>query len=139
MLTELGKWGMRWARGRMSDDELDVEMLMYDLNRRLDEKELPGGRSVLCFEFPELETFRYWWIVADDQKKELCIEKPCSEVDLTIVADVRALAEFWTGDSKLADLKRSKRIAVKGSRVLERTMPSWLRPGLFSDVRPACG
>src|ERR1044072_6660977 len=30
----LGEWGMSWARGQMNDDELDLEMLMYDLQRR---------------------------------------------------------------------------------------------------------
>lgn len=137
VLTELGKWGMRWARGRMSDDELDVELLMYDLNRLLDESALPGGRSVICFEFPELESFRFWWIVINDGKKELCVERPCNQTDLTIVSDLRALTEFWTGDARLTELKRTKRVVVKGSRVLERTLPTWLRSGLFSDIRPA--
>ena len=27
IILGLGKWGMRWARGQMNDDELDVEML----------------------------------------------------------------------------------------------------------------
>ncbi|MCP5518676.1 MAG: hypothetical protein H7A45_15610 [Verrucomicrobiales bacterium] len=108
-----------------------------DLNRLLDETQLPGGRSVIRFEFPELETFRFWWIIVDDGKKDLCLEKPCSHVDLTIVADLRALTEFWTGDARLADLKRAKRVAVRGSPILERTVSSWLRPGLFSDIRRA--
>ncbi len=27
IILGLGEWGMRWARGQMNDDELDVEML----------------------------------------------------------------------------------------------------------------
>ena len=33
LVLGLGKWGMKWARGQMTDDELDVEMLMYDFSR----------------------------------------------------------------------------------------------------------
>ena len=38
----LGNWGMKWARGQMQDDELDVQMLMYDFCRRIDTAQLPG-------------------------------------------------------------------------------------------------
>ncbi len=47
----LGEWGMKWARGQMSDDELDVELLMHDFSRRIDETQLPGGRTVIKFVF----------------------------------------------------------------------------------------
>jgi DNA-binding HxlR family transcriptional regulator len=47
VVTGLGEWGMKWARGQMSDDELDVELLMYDFSRRIDETQLPDG-SVLA-------------------------------------------------------------------------------------------
>ena len=30
LLENIAVWGMRWARGQMSDDELDVELLMWD-------------------------------------------------------------------------------------------------------------
>lgn len=137
VVTELGKWGMKWARGQMTDDELDVELLMYDLNRRLNEKEMPGGRTVICFEYPDLDTFRLWWIVVDNGKKELCVEKPGTQVDLTISTDVRSMTMFWTGDARITELKKSKKVIVKGDRILDRDMSSWLRPGLFSDIRPA--
>ena len=31
MIEHLAVWGMRWARGQMTDIELDVEFLMWDL------------------------------------------------------------------------------------------------------------
>src|SRR3954469_20074958 len=43
IILGLGKWGMKWARGQMNDDELDVDGLMYDLHRRIDVTQLPGG------------------------------------------------------------------------------------------------
>ena len=51
VVNGLGKWGMKWARGQMSDDELDVELLMHDFCRRIDTKELPSGRNVIHFVF----------------------------------------------------------------------------------------
>ncbi len=33
IIRGLGRWGMKWARGQMRDDELDVHLLMYDYTR----------------------------------------------------------------------------------------------------------
>ena len=49
MIEHLAIWGMRWARGQMTDSELDVEFLMWDLQRRLQTARLPDGETVLCF------------------------------------------------------------------------------------------
>lgn len=73
----LGEWGMKWARDQMSDDELDVEFLMFDFKRNLDTAHLPGGRTVIKFHFPKLESFARWWIVIDENGgKELCVKNP---------------------------------------------------------------
>ena len=31
IVFQIGEWGMRWARGQMTDEELDVELLMTDI------------------------------------------------------------------------------------------------------------
>ena len=59
----LGEWGMRWARGQMRPDEIDVQMLMVDFSRRLDAAHLPGGRTVIQVDLPGLRKFRRWWVV----------------------------------------------------------------------------
>ena len=75
----LGKWGMKWARGQMNDDELDVELLMYDLHRRIDATQLPGGRTVIKFLFRGLPKFGHWWIVLENGARELCVDNPGSK------------------------------------------------------------
>src|SRR3954465_7620571 len=57
VVVSLADWGMKWARGQMSDDELDVELLMLDFSRRIDETQLPGGGTVVHFVFPALTKF----------------------------------------------------------------------------------
>jgi hypothetical protein len=43
IILGLGKWGMKWARGQMNDDE-PTWNCSYDLHRRID-TQLPGGRT----------------------------------------------------------------------------------------------
>jgi len=133
----LGEWGMKWARGQMSDDELDVELLMFDFARRIDVKELPGGRQVIEFLFTGLRKFARWWILVEESGQcELCLEKPPHEVGLQIRTDLRTLTEIWAGDTKLADARKAVRLQLTGHPVLIRTLPAWLRIGMFAGVRP---
>jgi DNA-binding HxlR family transcriptional regulator len=137
VVTGLGKWGMKWARGQMSDDELDVELLMHDFCRRLDTAQLPGGRNVIQFDFTGLEKFAHWWIVIEENgERELCAINPGKGVDVQLRSDLRTMAEIWAGDTPIRIAKNAGRLEVTGNPVLARTLPAWLRIGMFAKVRP---
>ena len=134
----LGVWGARWARGQMDDDELDVELLMTDFRRRLNRDELPTGRTIIHFHFPELSSFAHWWIVVEENgDRELCIQNPGAEVDVHLKSDLRTMTEVWAGDTTIADAKRNGKLSVSGNPVLSRSVSRWLGIGLLSEVRPA--
>lgn len=134
LIEHLAVWGMRWARGQMSDDELDVEFLMWDLQRRLDTDLFPGGETVLCFHFDELKKHRTWWMVAREGEVDLCTENPGREVDLYINTSVRTLVEIWHGDIKLDQAKRDDKLRVHGNAPLSRSMEQWLGISPFAGV-----
>ena len=137
VIEHLAVWGMRWARGQMTDTELDVEFLMLELQRRLQTDRLPDGETVLCIVFEELERFKTWWLVASTEGVDLCSEDPGKEVDLYISTQVRDLATVWRGDVPLQKARRDKRIRTHGNAHLARTMPDWLGICLYADVAPA--
>ena len=95
LVEVLAVWGMRWARGQMTDSELDVEFLMWDLQRRVETGHLPDGETVLCFIFDELEQFKTWWLIVCDDVVDLCTEDPGKDVDLYISTTVRTLVGVW--------------------------------------------
>jgi DNA-binding HxlR family transcriptional regulator len=133
----LAVWGMRWVRGQMSDDELDVEFLMWDLHRRLQTGQLPDGETVICFIFEDLEQYGNWWMLIDDDEVDLCTADPGKDVDLYITTSVRTLVEIWKGDLELRVALRNKSVRTQGSRHLVRTMPDWLGLCLYKDIDPA--
>lgn len=132
----MAEWGMRWARGQMTDDELDVQLLMSDLNRRLDRTKLPGGRTVIRFVFTGLPKFAHWWIVLGGEENELCVEHPGSEADVTLQSDLRTMTEIWAGDLMIAVARKAGRLSAQGDPDLVRTLSQWLRPGMYAHVRP---
>lgn len=134
----LGEWGMKWARGQMRDDELDVQLLMYDLCRRIDASKLPADRTVLGFNFPGLPKFGHWWILIEaDRGRELCIDHPGHDVDVQFRTNVRTLVEIWAGDTDVHAAMKSDRLQVSGKPALLRTLAAWMRPGLSAHIRPA--
>jgi DNA-binding HxlR family transcriptional regulator len=137
LIGTLAVWGMRWSRGQMTDAELDVEFLMWELQRRLQTQHLPGGETVICFTFDELEKFRNWWLVVRDDEVDLCTRDPGKEVDIYVSSTVRALAEVWRGDVALRGALAGGDIKTHGVRALERSISDWLGLCLYKDVQPA--
>ncbi|MFO1450107.1 MAG: winged helix-turn-helix transcriptional regulator [Opitutaceae bacterium] len=133
----LGEWGMKWARGQMGDDELDVEMLMFDFCRRIDGAKLPGGPRVIEFIFPGLPKYSRWWILVDAEgKRELCLHAPGQPMDLQIRCDLRTIAEIWAGDTDIRAATKDGRLRVTGDAEMVRTLAAWLRPGAMAHIRP---
>jgi DNA-binding HxlR family transcriptional regulator len=127
-------WGMRWARSQLSDDELDVEFLMREVQRRLKTEQLPDGETVICLIFDELAEHKTWWLLVDGGVVDLCNDDPGKDVDLYVNSTVRTMAEIWAGDRQIDNALRDGSVKAHGSRHLARTMPDWFGVSMFSDV-----
>jgi DNA-binding HxlR family transcriptional regulator len=135
LIEILSVWGMRWARGRLTDDELDVEFLMRELQRRLQSEHLPDGETVICLSFNELIKHKSWWLLVDGNVVDLCTEDPGKNVDLYINSSVRTIVEVWEGDLDMRAALRNGSIKAHGSRHLVQTMPDWFGVCMYKDVR----
>ena len=136
IIEHLATWGMRWARGQLTEEELDVEFLMWEVQRRLDTTALPDGETVLCFIFEELTQFKSWWIVVYDNEVDLCTKNPGKDVDLYITSTVRSMVEIWEGDLELHSALRKQLIKTNGNHRLMKTLPEWFGICLYADVKP---
>lgn len=135
----LGEWGHRWVRTDYRDDELDPGLLLWDVRRNL----TPGGLGdkpvTIQFVFPALPPRRrYFWFVVDANDVDLCVTDPGRDVDVTVEAELRALAQVWLGDARFADTLADRRITLRGPSRLTRRIPSWFgQHPQFAQVRPA--
>lgn len=135
LIEVLAVWGMRWARSQLADEELDVEFLMRDVQRRLQTEQLPDGETVICLIFDELTNHKTWWLLVDDDVVDLCTEDPGKEVDLYINSSVRTIVEVWEGDLDISQALRNGSIKAHGLRYLVRTMPKWFGVCLYKDIQ----
>jgi DNA-binding HxlR family transcriptional regulator/putative sterol carrier protein len=136
IVMQVGEWGMRWARGQMSDDELGVETLMSDIYRRIDTNQLPGGQTVIQFHFTDLSQYSRWWVKVNDGKSELCADNPGTEVDVYITTDLRTMTEVWMGDLSIDQAQASNKLKIVGLSQYLRNIRAWLGLHLLAEVRP---
>ena len=121
---------------QMSDDELDVELLMWDLRRRIDSKSLPDGETVMSFHFKDIENYGTWWLVCSGGDIDLCTENPGKDVDLYVTTDIRSMIEVWQGDRSLSSALDEELITTVGSAHLMRNMKDWFALCSYKDYRP---
>jgi len=137
VVEQVAIWGQRWARGQMADEELDVELLMWDIHRGIKTDSLPDGETVLSFTFNDLQKYKRWWLVVSRGDVDLCTEDPGKDVDLYIASDVRTMVEVWLGDTDLRAALRTGKILATGSKHLVRSMTDWFSLSSYADVQPA--
>jgi len=136
IVVHMATWGMRWARGQLDEDELDVEFLMWDIHRRLQTDMLPDGETVMCFIFDGLTKFSSWWLIINNGEVDLCTENPGKDVDLYVRTTLPDLVAIWNGDIKIKTALREQLLKPQGNSQLVKTMPQWLGVCLYADVRP---
>ena len=133
LIEVLGVWGMRWARGQLTDDELDVEFLMREQQRRLQTEHLPDGETVICLIFDELVKHKTWWLLVNSDVVDLCTNDPGKDVDLYISSSVRTIVKIWEGDLDMRIAIRDGLVKTQGLRHLIRTMPDWFGVCMYKD------
>jgi DNA-binding HxlR family transcriptional regulator len=137
LVLKMAEWGMRWARSTMRDEELDVELLMTDIQRRVDPAKLPGGQTVIKFRFTDLKNYANWWIKIVGDDVDLCVENPGCEVDVFFTADLRTMTEVWMGDVSLQKAQDDRRLMVNVSSPHLGNLKAWFPLYRLAHIRPA--
>ena len=116
---------------------LDVEFLMFYLERSVDPSNLPGRQTVIQFKFRDLTEQRDWWLLVDGQKVDVCITSPGRDVDVYFTTTVRTMHDIWMGDRTYREALSSGDLSIEGELGLTRHVSSWLRPSVFAESRRA--
>jgi hypothetical protein len=136
VIEALGVWGHRWIESEASLDNLDPNLLMWDMRRNIDPTPMPARRNTIQVIFADLPPAqRNWWLIVEpDHTVDLCSVDPGFDVDLYLATDLRTMTEIWMGYTTLARAKDQNRITVTGSRQLEAALRSWLTLSPFAKI-----
>ncbi len=108
----LATWGARWTFGEPVPDELDPDLLMWWLHRRLDPSKLSGAPFTVFVKFSD-HPKRYWIVVEDDAS--LCLADPRFDLDITVCTDRSTMYRVYLGHIPLADAHRDGLITLTGT------------------------
>jgi DNA-binding HxlR family transcriptional regulator len=138
LIVQIGTWGQRWSRSKMTADDLDASFLMWDIRRNVHVDRLPRERVVIFFEFPDAKKgMKNWWLVVDSGEVDLCLEDPGHEVDVTLSSNLRTMTQIWMGDMSLVQARAKGLLKVSGAAKLVRGIGSWLGASPFANVAAA--
>jgi DNA-binding HxlR family transcriptional regulator len=129
----LGTWGQRWLPRRPEREDLDVEPLLVDMQRRVRSQALPQHPMVVRFEIDGAKP-RFMLLTASEVS--LCTQNPGFPEVLTVKATLAALVAWWRGDVSFVEAQRLG-LSIAGPRAQARAFPSWFERYQFAGIVPA--
>lgn len=128
VIDAVGAWGQRWIESDLSLQNLDAQLLMWDMRRNLDTDPMPAERSVIQFQYPELPPeIRHWWLIVEPgEEVDLCVIDPGHDVDLYAVTDLRTMTAIWMGYDTVRRAVGDNRLQLTGDKSLTSKMQAWL-------------
>lgn len=127
VIDALGVWGERWLE--VTTEQTDPGFVLWSWARYyLDPNELPAGRVLVEFVFPdEAPTNRRYWLLAEGGSAELCYSHPGGDPDVIVTAGSEAFTHWHLGTVEWHHGLSDGSISVVGPARLARSLPKWNR------------
>ncbi|KQV67549.1 HxlR family transcriptional regulator [Nocardioides sp. Root122] len=134
VVEALGTWGTRWIPD-LADPDLDPKLLLWDMHRNVDHGRVPARRTVLAFEFDDVEVdLARWWLVISSGDVDVCDDDPGDEPVASVQTSLRTLTEVWRGDKAWSAARGDGSVRVVASREVAAALPGWFLLSPFAGV-----
>ena len=136
IVEAIGLWGHRWVTTEATLNNLDGDLLMWDVRRNIDTTPMPPRRNTIEFIFNDEPGpgRRYWLIVEPGSDVDLCLADPGFDVDLYVTTDLRTMTEIWLGFTTIAAAAEAGRLVLTGDRQLAADLRAWLKLSVFAKA-----
>jgi hypothetical protein len=138
LVEAFGIWGQRRIETEPSLQNLDAQLLMWDMHRGLNTTPMPRRRSVVQFLYSDLPANQrsYWLIVDPEAGVDLCSTEPGFDVDLYVSVDLRTMTAIWMGHDTVRRALDEERMMLTGDDQLAANMQAWLGLSPFAAYAP---
>ena len=128
--------GQRWVNHDVGEENLDLNLLMWDMHRRIHTDRLPQRRVVAQFDFYGARRGTFW-LVLERPEPSVCWHPPGFDTDLFVTADTLTMHRVWIGRVTLGDALRQGLVVIEGPSDLVQGFPEWLALSVFADIPTA--
>jgi DNA-binding HxlR family transcriptional regulator len=130
VVEALGVWGQRWSRRQLAENEIDLGLLIWALERSVNPEAFGRQRAVIRIEFTDRPAGeKFWWFVNEDGACELCLHDPGYEIDLYLACTLADMIYIVRGDLPLGRAMESERLEVLGPAADRDRLGAWLNLG----------
>jgi DNA-binding HxlR family transcriptional regulator len=133
LVSALGTWGQRWLPREPAKETIDLELLLFDMRRRVRFSALPTEPLVVRFEVPG---HRRRYMLLKKSEASLCHQNPGFPEPVCVRAPLAALVAWWRGDVSFVGAQRLGMV-VEGPRALMQAFPNWFDLYAFAHIGPA--
>ena len=133
LVSALGTWGQRWLARAPAKEDLDLEPLLVDMQRRVHVAALPKEPFVVRF---ELRGQPRCFMLLKTTEASICHQNPGFPEPVCVRGPLAALVAWWRGDMSFAEAQRSG-LALDGSKAFTRAFPTWFDLYPFAHIGPA--
>jgi len=135
LVSALGSWGQRWLPRQPVAEDLDLEPLLVDMQRRVRFEALAKDPIVARF---EIDGSQPRFMLLKRAEASVCAQNPGFPEPLRFRGPLSALVAWWRGDVGFAQAQRMG-LAIDGPRALARAFPGWFDRYQFAHIGPAEG
>ena len=133
LVGALGACGQRWLKREAKDEDLDLEPVLVDMQRRVRLAMLPKEPIVVRF---EIQSHPRRFMLLKRAEASLCRHNPGFPEPLCVRSPLPALVAWWRGDVGLPEAQR-RGLVIEGPRALARAFPGWFDLYQFAQIGPA--
>lgn len=133
LVKAMGIWGQRWLPRHPDTEDLDLEPVLVDMQRRVRFAVLPAEPLVIRF---EIAGHPLRFLLLKPTEASFCSHNLGFPEALVLRGPLPALVAWWRGDVSFSGSNRLG-LALSGPRELTRAFPDWFERYLFAEVAPA--
>jgi DNA-binding HxlR family transcriptional regulator len=132
-LITLGEWAVQWSLGDPTPEQIDPQLLLWRMHRRVNLDSVPARRVTIQFDFHRPHTAR-GWLVLDHHDSTVCVHDPGYDVDVWVKADATALLKVWIGKLRFETAVERNQLTIDGPRQLTTGFSRWFTWSPFHDL-----
>lgn len=136
VLTEMGKWGFRWASHHMTDKQNTVSGLVRDFASRIDVDELPSCNAVIEMQLADGGDGATGFIHVQGGTASTCDTRLGFDTDVLIRSTIKTMTRIWYGELDMNAAIESGQMKVVAAPAFSRRISRWLRISSFTTDDP---
>ena len=135
LVSAMAVWGQRWLPRKPELEDLDLDPLLVDMQRRVRLSALPTHPVVVRFEVAGAKP-RFMLLKAGETS--VCRQNPGFPEVVQVKSPLAPLVGWWRGDISLLEAQRIG-LRLEGQKADVRAFPGWFERYAFAHISPAPG